>query len=177
MELAVFDRDIKPLANCIQRRWRPGPVRARQRYRINEALFWQSLSAQPLELRIEKAPVELCIVSDDGIVAQEFHQPLNHVGAGEYRLVAQEIVSETGDPDRSFAKRAFGVYVDLKLATGLDVVVEFYTSDFDDALSVAWLEPGGFGVERDFPHASSVSPAPSSCDRNALRISSTWMPA
>lgn len=115
-------------------------------------------------------------MGDDWILAEEFHQHVDNIRVRKPLFVAKKVVSQSGNAHRCFAERLFRIYIDLEFAASLNVVEELYTSDFDDAFSVAWLEPGGFGVECDFPHVSSVSvvaPAP----RTALRISSTCTPA
>lgn len=152
-------------------------MRARQWDRIYEAILRQRGAPQPLEFGVQKAPVEFGIVSDNRCVAKKLHQPVDDIGMGKGLLVAEKVVREASDAHRGFAQGAFRVDVDLKFAAGFDVVVEFYTSDFDDSFAVARLESCGFGIECDFPHASSVSPALSSDCLSALRTSSTCTPA
>ncbi len=176
MQLAVFNRDVEAFADRIQRRRGPGPVRTRQRDGVDEAFLGECGTPKPFQFRVEESAVELSVVGDDRILAEEIHQRVDNVRIREPLLVAKKVVGEPGDPDGRFAERFFRIDVDLKFAAGLDVVDQLYTSDFDDAFSVAWLEPRCFGVECDFPHVSSVSvvaPSP----RSALRISSTWTPA
>lgn len=150
---------------------------ARQRYGVDEAFLGERRAAGAFEFGVEESPVELGVVRDDWSVSEKLHQAIDHVWIGEALLVAQKFIAEACDTDRGFTERFFGIDVDLKFAAGLDVVVQFYTSDFDDSFSVAGLEPCGFGVECDFPHVSSVSAPVSPEPRMALRISSTCTPA
>ncbi len=173
MQFTILDRDVEALANRIQRGWRTGPVGARQRDSVDESILRYGWPPQPFEFGVQESAVEFGIVRDDRIITEERHQLVDDFRVREPLLVAQEIIGQSGDADRRFAQGAFGIDVDLKFPAGLDVVVEFYTSDFDDAFSVARLESCGFGVECDFPHVPSASADSPPCPRTALRISST----
>ena len=47
---------------------------------------------------------------------------------------------------------ALGVQVELQGAAGGNMIHQLDTADFHDAVTVAWLEAGGFGVEDDLTH-------------------------
>ena len=47
---------------------------------------------------------------------------------------------------------AFGIEIELQGAAGGEMIHQFDTADFDDAVAVARLEARGLGIENDFTH-------------------------
>jgi hypothetical protein len=45
-----------------------------------------------------------------------------------------------------------GIEIAMEVAPGFDPVEHFNAADFDHAVAGIGAQPGGFGVEDDFPH-------------------------
>ena len=169
---AVLDRNVEALADSIERCGRTGTIFLRQHQRVDEPVFRQRRTAEQFQLVVEEAAVEFRVVRDDGIIAEEFHQAINHVRMLEPLLVAQCLVGDAGDAHGRFRHGPAGVDVDLEFAASRQVVAQFDATDLYDAVARSWIEAGGFGVEDDFPHVSSCSVAARIRVRSASMISS-----
>jgi len=186
VQVSSLDRNVEALAYGVEGRRRTRPVLAGEQQRVDEALLRKDRAPQKLKFGVEEDAIELGVVRDDRILAEEFHQPVDHVRVRELRLGAQHFVGDPGDAHGCFADRAAGVDVDLEFAARGQVVDQLDAADLYDTIALFGIEPGGFGVEDDFSHASVDSPVSASVsprlsarirDRRASRIASTWASA
>ncbi len=53
---------------------------------------------------------------------------------------------------------AFGIEIELQGAAGGKMIHQLDAADFDDAVTFAGLEAGGFGIEDDFTHRLEFFP-------------------
>ena len=52
---------------------------------------------------------------------------------------------------------AFGIEIGVEMAAGLDAVEDLDAADLDHPVAAGRVEPGGLGVEDDFPHERNLS--------------------
>jgi hypothetical protein len=76
---------------------------------------------------------------------------------GEIRVILEEAAGQPVDR-KSFRRHlALGIDVVVEMPARRHMVNEFDCADFDDAMAVGWIKPGGLGIEDDF--AQSIRPA------------------
>ena len=68
---------------------------------------------------------------------------------------------------------AVGIEISVEVAAGLDPVEHLDAADLDHPVAAGRIEPGGFGVEDDFPHASNLSARRRVRDKRLFRA--TWL--
>ena len=90
-------------------------------------------------------------MDDEFGIADERHEFVGDLR--EARLVAEELVVQSVDGQRTGLDRAFGVQVTVELPAGEFAIDEFQAPDLDDAMAFLGLQPGGFGVEYDLSHS------------------------
>ncbi len=102
---------------------------------------------RPIQLCVEKAEVERCIMHDENRALDEFEKG---VGAlCEARLVAQKVGGEPMHGEGLLRHVALGVQVAMPGAARGDRVDELHATDLDDAMTVERIEPCGFGIQND----------------------------
>jgi hypothetical protein len=87
---------------------------------------------------------------------------------GEERLVAEEFCGKAMNPLGFDGHVPFRIQIELQAAAGGKMVLQFHQADFHDAMTFAWLKPGGFSIKDYFPHAH-LSLLPLSLARTRLR--------
>ena len=113
-------------------------------------------AAAALELEIEEAEVEAGIVRDERRILDEVEQLLGLLR--EARLVRQEDRCEAVDRFGLARHVALGIEISVEVPAGLDAVEHLDAADLDHAVAAGRVEPGGFGVENDFPHGRIYPP-------------------
>ena len=103
------------------------------------------------ELEIEEAEVEAGIVRDERRILDEVEQLVDRLGKA--RLVRQEDARQAVHLLRFERHVALGIEVGVEMAAGFDAVDDLDAADLDHPVAAGRIEPGGFGVENDFPHA------------------------
>ena len=87
-------------------------------------------------------------MDDERRLAQEFQKRLRD--RREARFIGEK---RAGDPVHAFGFRrylAFGIEIGLVCAPGGEMIDQLDTANFDDAVAVGRIEPGGLGIENDF---------------------------
>ncbi len=93
------------------------------------------------------------VVDDQFAAADELQEFIDDVG--ELRLVGQEFQGDAVYRLGAGVDLAFRVDVFVQMAAGQPAVFHLDAGDFDDAVTRARVEAGGFGIEDDLSHFSS----------------------
>ena len=110
--------------------------------------------AEPHQLRVEEADVELGVVDDERRAVDEGEKLLGHVG--ETRLVGEE---DSGKPVHSegvLGHVAIGIEVVLERPAARQMVHELEAADLDDAVAGSGIQARGLGIEDDLAHSESL---------------------
>ena len=78
---------------------------------------------------------------------------------GKSRLVGQEDRAQTVNRLGLARHRPLGIEISVEVAASLDAVEDLDAADLDHAVAAGRVEPGGFGIEDDFPHGANYPPA------------------
>src|SRR5687768_10494852 len=115
------------------------------------------------ELCIEEADVEDRVMDDEPRLAHELHEVRRD--GGENRLVGEEAVGQAMHLQRSLGHGPLRIDVDVKRASGRDVIEELDAADLDDAVA-GRIGAGGLRVENDLAqHGASSDSAPQDATR------------
>ena len=108
------------------------------------------------QFRIDEFDVEAGIVNHQRRIADKGEKLFHH--RGEERLVAEKFVAEAMHPLGFDRHIAFGIEIGLEGFAGGEMIDQFDTADFHDAVAVARLEARGFGIEDNLTHQLDFLP-------------------
>jgi hypothetical protein len=147
--LADRQVDREPPTQRIEAGRRTGKAAARHRQRVDKRTG-KRRAAQPRQLGIDEGKVELGVMDDQPVIADERRQLVDD--RRERLLGFQELGGEPVHQQRLRRHVALWIDVAVKAPSGGHVVHQFETGDLDDAVSVVRVEPGGLGVDHDLAH-------------------------
>ena len=103
------------------------------------------------KLRKPKSKPALCATSGESSMNSSSSSACSAKrGLSDRKMVGQAV-------DRLGLERhvALGIEISVEVAAGLDAVEDLDAADLDHAVAAGRVEPGGFRIEDDFPHAAN----------------------
>ena len=110
-------------------------------------------AAETIQFGVEEAGVERRVVDDQLGAGDEFEKLVDDVG--ELRLVSEKVEGDAVDRGSSFVDLALGIDELVQVVAGRPAIDHLDAGYFDDAVTLAGIKPGGFGVENDLSHVAS----------------------
>src|ERR1700716_222888 len=123
---------------------------ARQQQRIDETLARDQRLAGAIELGIEEAEVEHCVVRDQRRIGDERDEVIDDFC--EQRLVLEELDRETVDREGLGRHVALGIEIAMERLPARDAGGEPPTADLDQPMALVGIKARRFGVEHDLAH-------------------------
>lgn len=144
--------DAEAVAQRVQRVALAREQRARVQQRVGDrfAVLGDRAAAGLGQLGVEELHVERGVVRDQLGALDELDELVGDVA--EARLVGQEFGGQAVDRQRLGVAVAVRVQVDVQVVAGGHPVDQFDAADFDDAVSLGGIQPGGFSVKDDLAH-------------------------
>ena len=131
-----------------------GPGRmlaARQRQRIDQTLAADQRPLDHFKFGAQEFVVEFRIVDDQRrVVADEPEKLVADVAEAPVRFQEFDRQPVNGEGFRRHIP--VGIEIGVKRRAGRDAVEQLDAADFDEAMTLVGIQPGGFGVEDDFAH-------------------------
>src|SRR5258708_7122990 len=147
--------DAEAPAQRIEARLRAGIAAFRQQQGILD-IADQRGAVQALELGVEEFQVELGIVDDQSIAADEGEQLVGDSGEG--RMRGEELGGEAMHLFRLRRYVALRIDIAMEDAPGRQVVEELDAGQLDDAVPLRRLQPSGFRIQDALPHEGHCAP-------------------
>ena len=141
--------DAEAPAQRVEAELRAGKAAFGQQQRILD-IAGERRAVEALELGGEEFQVELGIVDDQPVAADEFQHLVDNRREG--RMLREEFGGEAVHLFRLGRDVALGIDVAMEGAPGRQVIEQLDAGDFDDAVAVRRIETGGFRIENDLAH-------------------------
>jgi len=122
----------------------------RQQQRIDQPVPRNHGPFDAVELGIDEADVEGCVVDHQRGVADEFQEAVDDMG--KQRLVGQKFTGKPMHGEGLGRHVALGIEVPVKGLPGRHAVENLDAADLDQPIAAQGIETGGFGIENDFAH-------------------------
>ena len=160
--------DLEALAERIETGPRAGIALPGQGKGVDHPPPLQHHLADLAQLVVEEADVEIGVVDDQRIVADEVQEVL---GDGtEERLVGQEGVVQAVDSDRLRIDRPLRIDVAMIVAPGRQQIGQLQAADLDQPVAVADLQARGLRVENDLAHSCTYPLMSATSDASACQV-------
>src|SRR5580704_15392247 len=108
------------------------------------------LEGDACKLGVQERHIERRVVDDEFSVADELQEL--HMHMRKSRLLGQPLARQTVHLNRAFFNVALGVQILVKGPARQAAVKQLHATDFDDAMLLLNLEPGGFRIKNDLAH-------------------------
>ncbi len=139
----------------------------RQLQRAGDAVHGDRRTLQAQQLGIEEADVEGGVVDDEPVLTEELQELVGDVG--KQRLILQKCPGQPVHRDHLLGHVALRVDEAVELAPRRDAVQQLDAADLEQAVAALRVEPGRFGVEDDFAHATLCRELPWAFKPSAAR--------
>ena len=157
MHVAPGGVDLVALAKRIEAIALPGMQLASQRQCIQHGRMVLDFRLRVLhepELMLEETHVETRVVNHEFSAVQILQQFIDDLG--EPRRDFEILQADAVNTLSAFINIAIRVQKAMKFAPRQAAVNEFETADFDDAVALGRRQAGGFSIEDDLSHSSSM---------------------
>lgn len=147
--------DLEPAAQRVEVGLGAGKPSPCDGHRVDRALPRQRREAEPPDLGIHEPHVEVGVMDDEGVVADEFQEIAHHFG--EYRMAGQEFGRQAMNGEGLGRHVALGIDVSVEVTAGRQMVDQLDTADLDDAMTGRRIEARRFRIKDDFAHAPAAA--------------------
>ena len=122
----------------------------RQQQRIDQPVARDLRPLDTVELGIDEADIERCVVDHQRRVGDEFEELFDDMG--KQRLVGEEFAGKTVHGEGFRRHVALGIDVPMKGLPRRHAVENLDAADLDQPVAAQRIEARGFGIENDFAH-------------------------
>ena len=130
---------------------------ARQQQRIDQPLARDQHALDALELGAQEAVIEAGIVDHQRRVADKAEEIIDDLD--EALVALQEFGRQPMNGEGLRRHVALRIEVGVERRPGRNPVEQLDAADLDQAVALARVKAGGFGVEDDFAHVLQLAPA------------------
>src|SRR5512140_3521943 len=149
---------------------------ARQQQCVDQPLARDQRTLDAFELGAQEAVIETGIVDHQRRIADEGEKIVDDLD--ETLVALEEIARQPVNGEGLGRHLALRIEIGVEGRAGRNPVKQFDAADFDQAVALVGIQPGGFGVEDDFAHLGSPGRQNHrgrfGIVATRLRISRTW---